>query len=175
MANLERFKQAIGGGVRPNQFRVQLTAAPVGFPERFDFLCHASSLPGSNIGTAPVYHRGRMIPLAGERTFDAWSVVVYSDSQHDIRTQFEEWSNVMNNYADNTGFENPNIYKGEAIVTQLARNDSGERESEGVKRYKMIGIYPSNVSEIQLSWQQNDVVEEFSVTFMVERVDPFTG
>jgi len=165
MANLESFKARIGGGVRPNQFSVEITGAPVTFTG-LDFLCHAASLPGSTIGQAPVFHRGRVIPLAGERTFNPWNITIYADQALAIRSQFEVWSNLMNDYANASGETDPNSYKAQAIVTQLDRNDLV------VKTYNIVGIFPVDISEIQLAWQQNDTVEEFTVTFAVERVDP---
>ena len=66
MANIADFKaQMIGGGARPNQFRVELT-----FPsfvtlgviagQRAQFLCRAASLPASTIETISIpYKIGR--------------------------------------------------------------------------------------------------------------------
>ncbi len=178
MADLEKFKKTIGGGIRPNQFRVSLVNSPsiVGLTPDFSFLCHAASLPGSTIGQAPTFHRGRMIPLAGERTFDPWSIVVYADQDMNVRRSFEKWGHFINNYRDNTGETNPDRgtggYKGEFVVELLRRNDTSSDLST-LSTYNIRGMFPINISEMQLSWQQNDVVGEFSVTFAVEDVIPW--
>jgi hypothetical protein len=170
MANLEQFKSVIKGGVRPNQFRVLIDSGPfAGAMTNMQYLCHAATLPGSIVGVAPAYHRGRMIPLGGERTFNPWTITIYADQALAIRTLFERWSNVFNDYEDNTGETDPTIYKGSAIVTQMERND------DEIKRYHVIGMFPTDVGEIQLGWNVNDQLEEFTVTFTVERVDPFMG
>jgi hypothetical protein len=172
MAQLDKFKSAIGGGIRPNQFSVELTsnsfADSLGQTD-FTFLCHSTEIPGSNIGQAQVFHRGRMIPLAGERTFDPWNVTVYADQNMAIRSLFEDWSNAMNNYTDNTGTTNQAEYKAEGLIKLLDRNNNV------IKSWKVVGIFPVNISPMQLSWQQNDVVGEFSITFAVEQFDPFDG
>jgi hypothetical protein len=82
MANIADFKaQLIGGGARPNQFRVDLT-----FPSyvtlgaiaglQGQFLCRATSLPASTLENIPIQYRGRAINVAGERTFEQWQVTI---------------------------------------------------------------------------------------------------
>jgi hypothetical protein len=174
MANIESFKEKIGGGVRVNQFAVNIDstglATGVDISNDFKFLCHSTSLPGSSIGQSQVFHRGRMIPLAGERQFQPWTVVVYADQSMSIRDQFETWSNAINNYSDNTGLTTPINYKGSATVQLLDRNSSVP-----LYEYRMKGIFPIEISEIQLGWAQNDVVGEFQVTFAIESFDRNVG
>jgi hypothetical protein len=179
MAKLSEFKTTIGGGIRPNQFAVSLQNIPSivnanGLLSKdFSFLCHATTIPGSNIGQAPVFHRGRMIPLAGERTFDPWTVTVYADKNMDLRRSFELWSNAINNYADNSAATtDPEIggngYKANGLVQLLDRNST----TTAISSWTVVGIFPINIAEMQLSWQANDVVGEFSVTFSVESFAP---
>jgi hypothetical protein len=169
MANIEAFKSKIRGGVRPNQFRV--TIDPVGILgsdlNDVQYFAHATTLPGSTIGQAPTFYRGRMIPLAGERTFNPWTVQFYADQDMEIRTAMEKWSNFINVYVNNSGEDSPALYKSSAYVTQMNRVD------DDIKKYKVNGIFPIDISEMQLSWQANDQVSEFSVTFAVESIDPF--
>ena len=80
MANIADFKaQMIGGGARPNQFRVELAfpsyvTLGVVAGQRAQFLCKAAQLPASTIETLPVLYRGRPVNFAGERTFQPWTV-----------------------------------------------------------------------------------------------------
>lgn len=180
MANLEKFKQTIGGGIRPNQFVVRIEP-PIALNlgtvlNTAEYLGLASTLPGSSIGQAQAFHRGRMIPLAGERQFNPWSITFYADQQMAIRTVFERWSNAINNYSDNTGITNPGSYKGSGRIYLMQRNDvidnQAEYEAQALKKYIVKGIFPIDISEIQVAWQLNDQLMEFSVTFAVESVDP---
>ena len=173
MANLETFKSKVGGGIRPNQFKVNINASAAGVElsdSTFEFLCHASSLPGSTIGQATVHHRGRAIPLAGDRTFAPWTVTVYADQNMMIRDKFESWSDRMNTYDKATGEGDPTGYKGTGTVVLLDR--SGD---QAIYTYQMQGIFPLDISDIQLSWQANDVVGEFSVTFAIEKWSSVIG
>jgi hypothetical protein len=162
--SIQEFKSnLLGGGARPNQFRVELTfpglvqnASEAG--RRAQFLCTASSLPGSEIGVAPVFFRGRILPLAGERTFAPWNVTIINDTDFLIRNAFESWMNGINDLRFATGVTSPTIYTADMSVHQLDRN------GQTLKSYKFVGTWPQNIAEIPLSFAQNDVVEEFQVT-----------
>jgi hypothetical protein len=170
MTSLVAFKSALlGGGARANQFRVSLTfpsvannqAAGLAAP----FLVKAASLPAIDIGVAPVYYHGRLVPLAGERTFNPWTVTVYNDNNFLLRNAMEDWSNAMNNFINNTGVTSPFAYKADAEVHQLDRNGAV------LKTYKFVGMFPQAISEIGLDFGLNDQVEEFSVTFAYEHYE----
>lgn len=162
---IQNFKSAlIGGGVRPNQFRVILTFpnwVPLGAAAvlKSGFLVTAASLPPSTISTTSVMYRGRNIPYAGERQFTPWSVNVLNDTDFVIRNALEAWQQGINSNTDNTGRIASNQYQVNAIVQQLDRNDNI------LKQYEMIDIYPSNVGEIALDFGNNDVIESFPVVF----------
>ena len=81
---LSQFKsQLIGGGARPNLFEVELTTLPEAVQgweaEKFRYLCKAASLPASNIANVDVPFRGRIFKVAGDRTFEPWTVTVIND------------------------------------------------------------------------------------------------
>ena len=104
MANIADFKaQMIGGGARPNQFRVELVFpqyVALGFVagQRAQFLCKSAQLPASTVENIGVLYRGRPVNFAGERTFQPWSVAIYNDTTFGIRNALEQWSNGIQNY-----------------------------------------------------------------------------
>lgn len=169
MANIQKFKEVMGGGVRSNQFSVTMSAPETVSgvkSELITFLCHSASLPGSSIGTAQAYHRGRMVPLAGERQFNPWTITVYADQGMEIRTAFEKWSNYMNDYMNNSGETTPINYKTDQLYVTLL-----DRNSHGIKSYRLMGAFPTEISDVQLSWQANDQLAEFSITFTFDSMD----
>lgn len=177
MALLDKFKGKIGGGIRPNQFMVEVYKpnglAGAGLFADSKYLGNATTLPGSMVGQAPTFHRGRMIPLSGERNFNPWAVTFYADQDMAMRTAFEYWSNLMNKYADNTGETDPTQYKGRAEVFLLDRNHDGiVLKNDNIVSYEILGIFPIDISEMQVAWEMNDQVSTFSVTFAVEDVRP---
>jgi hypothetical protein len=157
------FKQNLtGGGARANQFRVDLTFPMVATAgaeagRKSQFLCTAASMPGSTIGVAPVYYRGREVKLPGERTFQNWQITIINDTDFAIRNAFEGWMNVINDVAENSGITNPNLITSQMYVTQMDRNN------EDLKKYTFIDCWPVNMSDIQLSFDANDRVEDFTV------------
>ena len=106
MATIDQFKaQLIGGGARANQFRVILNTPPgiaTGLPlGTSSFFIKAASLPGQTIPEITVNFRGRQLFLAGDRTFEPWSVTVVNDGQFGIRKAFETWSRGINALTEN--------------------------------------------------------------------------
>lgn len=157
-----------GGGARPNLYNVLLTFPPAVANSlssvKAAFTCRAASLPASNLGMAVVPFMGRQVKLAGDKTFDDWTITIINDTDFSVRDSFERWMDYINGHVSNVaarGWGNPTNYFANAEVVQL------DREDREVKSYFFEGIFPINVSEIQLGYDQNDMVEEFTVTFAV--------
>ena len=169
--NLTEFRtRLIGGGARSNLFEVTIE-----YPESFgenakengQFLIKAAEIPAANLGNIPVPYRGRVLPVAGDRTFDPWTITVINDTDFSIRSAMERWSNFINDIQTNQGSSDPSTYQKSATVKQLSRQ--GGIEDEGdikvLRTYKFEGIYPNSVSSIPLDYGATDQIEEFQVTF----------
>ena len=167
----------VGGGARPNFFEVNITI-PESVSKFADvdtdmrFMIKAAEIPAANVGNIPVPFRGRVLPVAGDRTFDPWTVTVINDATFNIRDAMEQWSNSINDLQFDGGITSPAAYQTEAFVTQLGRvNDNSGQLSSGtdnmqqIRQYKFFGIYPNTVSSIPLDYGQTDQIEEFQVTF----------
>jgi hypothetical protein len=165
MANIESFKANLtGGGARANQFEVTMNFPALAIPgqasRKFTYLCKASSLPGSTIGAVEVPYRGRILKIAGDRTFDDWETTIFNDTDFAIRNALERWVDSIDRILlEETNITNPLLYQMTADVKQLDRNGST------LKTYNFVGIWPSVVSPIELGYDTNDAVEEFSVTW----------
>ena len=166
----------IGGGARPNMFEVNLTLPdgliPQGdFTQDIRFMIKAAEIPAANIGNIPVPFRGRVLPVAGDRTFDPWTVTVINDAQFNIRDAMEQWSNKINDLQFDVGDINPADYQTKAEVFQLSRQGGSAISSSGgedivtLRQYDFEGIYPNAVSSIPLDYGATDQIEEFQVTF----------
>ena len=180
---LDTFKsKLLGGGVRPNFFEVELKFPQLGIDDndvsdRTRFLVKGANLPASIVAPISVPFRGRELKIAGERSFDTWTITVINDSNFVLRDAFEKWMNVINKVSDNAGEVDPTVYQQEAYVHQLGRapitNPSGVPATSGntvpiLRSYHFHGVFPTNVSSIELSYDQNNVIEEFSVEFQVQ-------
>ena len=167
----------VGGGARPNFFEVNITL-PSSVDKFADvdtdmrFMIKAAEIPAANLGNIPIPFRGRVLPVAGDRTFDPWTVTVINDTSFNIRDAMEQWSNSINDLQFDGGITNPANYQTDAFVTQLGRvNDNkgtlstGTDNMQQIRLYKFFGIYPSVVSSIPLDYGATDSIEEFQVTF----------
>jgi hypothetical protein len=166
MANIADFKaQMIGGGARPNQFRVELT-----FPsfvtlgviagQRAQFLCRAASLPASSIETISIPYRGRPVNFAGERSFQPWTVSIYNDTTFNIRNALEQWQSGIQQYNTTNGRTNPTDYQVDLSVHQLDRNGAT------IKSYKFTDAFPTSIGAITLDYEQQNAIEQFDVEFV---------
>ncbi len=186
--NISQFKsKMIGSGARPNLFEVDVTF-PTGVnlavqgdgtgqfdKENFRFLCKAAALPASTITPIEVPFRGRTLKVSGDRTIDVWTVSVINDENFIHRRAFEAWMQNIAQYGDHSGLTNPNDYMGNAIVYQLGRspsntqgnNTTGENANI-LAQYRFIDIFPTAISEIGLSYDQSNTIEEFTVEFQVQ-------
>lgn len=157
--NIQDIKsQLVGGGARQNLFQVRITNPANGSADiKVPFMVQATAIPAAGLGTIQVPYFGRTIKLAGDRQYGPWEVQVLNDEDFKIRNAMEEWSNKINRFQGNVR-ELAN-YKSQAQVIQYGKDGSILRE------YEFIGIWPSTVAEIGLSWADNDAIENFNVTF----------
>jgi len=149
----------VGGGARNNLFKVTFNFPPYarGNVELASFMIKAAQLPSSIITPITIPFRGRQMQIAGDRQFEAWSISVINDTGMEIRNSFERWMGGINGNAINTGRSNPAEYTADMAVEQL--NKAGDV----TKRYDLRGVFPSAVSAIDLSFDSENTVEEFSV------------
>ena len=160
MANIDNFKAKLtGGGARPNLFKVicNFPADAGGDTELASFLIKGAGLPASVIAPIEVPYRGRKLKVAGDRTFEPWTITVINDEGFVIRNAFEKWMNSINEHIGNVGLLNPNDYQTDMEVHQLGKDDTI------LKKVDLKGVFPTNLSQIELNYETNDTIEEYTV------------
>ena len=184
---LDSFKgRMVGGGARPNLFECELYFPDDAIPaettrdaltDKSRFLVKAANLPASNVAAINIPFRGRNLKVAGDRTFDIWTITVINDVDFGIRTAFERWMNLFNKHEDNAGLTNPTAYQRDMFVRQLGRSSiNGNTPSSAtqvpvLKQYRFYGTFPTNISAIDLSYDSSDTIEEFTVDLQVQWYD----
>ena len=165
MAQIDDFKaNLIGGGARANQFRITITPPPgiaIGLDvRRTSFLVSAAAIPAIDMAFIPVPFRGRNVFYPGDRPDPGdWTVTFYNDTDFMIRNAMENWSNGINDFANNTGLTNPADFQTDLQVEQLDRDDTI------LNTYILRNCFPTNIAEITLDMSQNDAIETFGVTW----------
>lgn len=165
---VDDFKSKLrGGGARPNLFKVTINYPGFanGDAELTSFLCEAAQLPGSNFGIINVPFRGRVLKMAGDRTFGDWTVTIINDTDFNVRNSMERWMNGINAHSANTGLSSPILYETDLFVEQL------DRDGTSLKKYIFRGAFPSDLGTIDLSYATTDDIERFTVTFSYQYFD----
>ena len=169
-SNLSSFLDKVKQGVRPNMFEVEFA-----FPSGIDagdgtlatYMCKSAALPASNVGVIEVPFRGRTVKIAGDRTFDNWSTTFITDRDMKIRAQFEKWLELINSHEPNTAqLANPSENDGytRGIIIKQKDKDATDQGTT-LRSYKLWYAFPTSVSAVDLAYDSNDQIEEFSVEF----------
>ena len=182
-----------GGGARPSLFFANIDMTNV--IERLDtvtrtvaaddkdlsFFMKGAQIPDSTITAIAVNFLGREFKVPStDRVFQDWTVTVINDEDFRIRHVFEAWIEYMTPGsaifatapAFGTGGANsPSIFC-DMSVHQMAKGGGpveykaqGQTEGEYLGSYFFKDAFPTSVSQIDLNWDQKDVIEEFQVTF----------
>ena len=176
-SNVSQFLNKIKQGVKPNMYQVS-----VNWPSELDqgkgatdkdlvnILCKSAALPASNLGVIEVPFRGRTVKIAGDRTFDTWSATFINDEDMKIRAYFEEWLADINSHENNASplFRPQTTTEGYMANLKVAQLEKNATTNGGVIReYTLHHAFPTSVSQIDLAYDSNDQVSEFSVEFQL--------
>lgn len=136
------------------------------------FTIKAAQIPASTVGVIEVPFRGRMLKIAGDRTFEPWTITIHNDTSFILRSYFERWMEAIQIYDENaTDFDygdypasDPQYlkYMAPMRVTQL------DRRGNAVRSYDFVDVWPSNISAIDLDYGSNDAIEEYTVELQVQ-------
>ena len=77
----------------------------------------------------------------------------------------EQWSNQINTMQGNLrqfGSASPLLYKSTAEVTQFSKT------GVPIRTYKFHGIFPTEIAAMDVSWENTDQIQEFSVNFQYD-------
>ena len=174
LRTISNFKSKLtGGGARANLFEVVLTFPDAAAPDqevldKARFLVKGANMPASNVAQIEVPFRGRILKIAGDRTFDSWTVTVINDTDFAIRSAFEKWQNTINRLSDNTGLVNPADYQADAYVYQL------DRDGSTLRSYRFYDTFPTQVGPIELSYDAQGI-QEFTVELQVQYYEAIKG
>lgn len=209
-SSIDTFKGAVRGDfARPNLFEVilrfpgalrkrDLGASPAQLANLGRFTVRAANLPSSQMGVIEVPFRGRVLKIAGDRTFEPWTITIMNDTGFSLRSAFESWFN--NIQAPNENFttigglgnrKDTQGYFADMEVVQLSRDGAANfksrpggsrgRAARGknspkttaeLARYEFVNVFPSNISAIDVDYGSNDAIEEFTVELQVQYWQP---
>ena len=156
MATINQFKaNLVGAGPRNNRFEIFIPRAG----NKIQFLCKTASLPSQAIATTEMKWKGLTVKLAGDRTFEDWTVGIYNDTEWSARTAIEDWMESIVAKASTLGPVGYEYMVDKATVTQLGRDDSV------IATYEFYNMWPNSIGAVDLDSEGGDAVETFDVAF----------
>jgi hypothetical protein len=198
--SIDAFKAKLkGGGARSNLFEVGFgngAGDQLGLPSgeffnevsggnTFDegdlMLIKSAGLPASTISEIPVPFRGRTLKIAGDRVFDVWTITIINDTDFKWRSFFERWMNLITKVSDGSGTIAPAAYMTDMTVAQLTRGPTvspdqvNNQNIDILRRYVVHGAFPTNVSQIDLSYNNENEIEEFTVDLQIQWWEAVNG
>jgi hypothetical protein len=183
--NISNFKAVMdkhGGPARTSLFEVEIAGGPQfqNAISRDDlrFFCQSVSVPGINIDTVPHRPSGIGLPesMPMNITPDALNCVFLLDSDHDVITFFHRWiSSVMNISASrgdtSTGLPMHQIeYKSNYTASSMTIRHYSTSNPFRSYQYVFYGVYPTQVSPIELSWSNKDAAATATVNFSYSKI-----
>jgi hypothetical protein len=164
--NVNQFRSQLqGDGARPNLFEVTMPFPVFSLPgnaqTKLTFMCKTAQLPGSTLGVVPMQYFGRELKFVGNRTFADWTITIINDEDFIVRNAFERWMNGINSH--NLNVRNP------VASTPIGYSVDGQvlqfgKAGNTIKQYNFVGMFPTDLTPIDVDWGSNDAIEEFSVT-----------
>lgn len=157
--SIDGIKSAFTNGdfARPNLFGISIPS----LDRNIEYKCRAAALPAGEVEAIKVSYQNRKFPIAGDRTYPDWTITMYNDAAHSTRQQFIDWQIEAAAMGKSIYGETPDEYLRSASVNQY------DRQGEVQATYNLYQIFPTNVGEVQLDWDNNNEVETFEVTFTV--------
>ena len=156
MATIDQFKaQLIGGGPRAIRFKIFIPRAG----SKIEFLASAGQIPSAQIGLVEQPFRVHVLKLAGDRTFEPWTVTIINDIEFSSRSALELWQQDIQEFDGGNGATTTDYMLSRAFVEQLHKDDSV------LARYEFFNMFPTNIGPIELNYETTDSLETFDVEF----------
>ena len=153
------------GGASPNLFEVDIKW-PWTSTTRTNYNIKTTFLPASISTSTTVNYLGRVFKFAGERTYPQWTCTFLNDEDFKLRNALERWSDYISGHVKlgrtaqvNQSKTGPLDYQSSAILTQFSKNGNP------LKKYTFNGLYPLTLTDIPVSWDTTNAIEEFTATF----------
>ena len=153
------------GGAAPNLFEVDIVW-PWPSSTRTNYNIKTTFLPASISTSTTVSYLGRVFKFAGERTYPQWTCTFLNDEDFKLRNALERWSDYISGHVKlgrtsqiNQSKTGPLDYQSSATLTQFAKNGNP------IKKYTFNGLYPLTLTDIPVSWDTTNAIEEFTATF----------
>ena len=125
------------------------------------FFVRSVALPASQINPIRIPYRGRVLKYPGDRIFYPWTFRVLDENKapnKSIWNKFNDWSNGINKYIENTHNDDWNSFTTDWTIQQT------DADGDVIKTANLIGCWPTVIGPISLDSNAIDTLVEFTVT-----------
>jgi len=167
--NITDFLYNFDGGAKPNLYEVSIFPANSNIDGNvmggknnpsLTFQAKGAQLPESSVGEIIVPYLGRQIKVPGDRVYQDLTLTVISDEAMGLRKEFDKWNGVLNGHTTNTPDGSLYTWTRDSVADIVHLS----REGKYTHGYTLYGVFPKEVSSIDLAYDNNDTVMEFTVT-----------
>lgn len=188
--NISEFKSVMnryGGPARNNLFEVLISATNTSGrtlvpgvinPGDLRFFCQTVSVPGVNLETAQYRPNGvgfpEFMPISANP--DQLNGVFLLDSNHRVLTFFHRWISSVVNVSGSRGDSVNGLprhqidYKDNYAASEVSVRHYSTHDTTKFYSSKYLGVYPTQVSAIDLGWATNDSPATITVNFSYNRL-----
>lgn len=165
MANTSELKQAITSGVlRPNNWQCIINfpdAIPdVNASNQITALARSTAVPQSTLGVITIPISGRNLKIAGDRTFEPFTVTILGVQDMTVRRALETWSENINGSSSNAA----NLVSFDSYTADITLNLLDQSDNI-LKTYVLEDAWCQSVGPMNLSQEELDTIINFDVTF----------
>ena len=163
-SSLTTFKGALQyGGARPSLFEFNITGVPADVTQfkQLKYYCTVSALPPLTVTPIERQYFGRTVKMPGDMVFGDLSTTIIQTESANERTYIETWMDLINSHLENKRSYDPDMGDewGSAELTQYAKDGST------LMTAAFVGLWPTTVSEIALSYDTVSDIEQYDVTW----------
>lgn len=180
------------GHARPNMFEVYLSAPGIvdGVTAKAmsRIYARATEIPGVTINNIEIPHQGCKTYIPTQRQYNDWTVTLQNDTNYVLRNLIEKWQNAISNYS---GIPDPNrsLSFGSIINIPFGKKKfnlkdiycdlyvihySNFKIPRPTAVYRLGDAFPLDIAPHDVDWNNNDSVEEVTITFRYNYLQKLT-
>ena len=129
----------------------------------FKFMCKGVQIPANALGITTVNYFGRAVKISGNRTFEDLTTTVINDEGYYLRNQLESWMAKLNSHEGNVRdaamIKKLDGYTADMTVWTYMKTGVADQG------YKFENCFPTALDQIDVNWDPNDAVMEYTVTW----------
>jgi hypothetical protein len=137
-------------------------------PVNLEFFCNQAPLGARTIATSDLKHYGPVRKMARENTYAEFQLQFMITNAWEARNFFISWMDLCVS-TKTANMKYYNDYKGDIKV--LAFDQTNESISGGDSKHgtHYMDVFPTNVDQINLAWDQLNQLGQFSVNFVCRK------